>query len=170
MLFAVQNMKKSTHTICRTNGQKLVIRPNMFVVFDVDDENENEINYWKNISVDVLNRCGIRLITDESDIRKIDSSCICNGNNSFEESVSIVDGSVSPMVKDIASITYQSDETEKVEEPDKPECNGDSYTEESLMQMSKEDLFNICENFGIHYKKNNSVKTLVALILGSDKI
>ena len=35
------------------------------------------------------------------------------------------------------------------------------------MKMDKEDLFNICDNFGIKYKRNNSVKTLVGLILES---
>ena len=158
MLFAVQNMKKSTHTICRTNGSKLIIKPNMFVIFDADSE--NEINYWISISKDVLDRCGIRLINDESEIRKIQPSCICDGNDSITDNVSIIDGSVSPIVKDIASITYKSEDTDDI---------GGSYTEEELAQMSKEDLMNICDKLSIHYKKNNSVKTLIALILGSDK-
>ena len=41
------------------------------------------------------------------------------------------------------------------------------YSEQELLNMDKEDLFNICNNFGISYKKNNSVKTLVKLILES---
>lgn len=41
------------------------------------------------------------------------------------------------------------------------------YSEQELLNMDKEDLFNICNNFGISYKKNNSVKTLVKIILES---
>lgn len=41
------------------------------------------------------------------------------------------------------------------------------YSEQELLSMDKEDLFNICNNFGISYKKNNSVKTLVKMILES---
>lgn len=41
------------------------------------------------------------------------------------------------------------------------------YSEQELLNMDKEDLFNICNNFGISYKKNNSVKTLVKMILES---
>jgi hypothetical protein len=37
-------------------------------------------------------------------------------------------------------------------------------------QMTKEDLCLICDNFNIKYRKNSSVKTLVKLILESDKI
>lgn len=166
MLFAIQNMKKVSHTICRPNGIRLSIKPGMFVIFDT--ENDNEITYWLNINPGLLSGYGIRLITNEPDIRKISSSCICDGQENIGDT-SIISGSVSPMVEDIASITYQKSENDEPNE-ESDTYNGGSYTEEELSQMSKEDLFNICDNFNIPYKRNNSVKTLVALILGSDKI
>ena len=39
------------------------------------------------------------------------------------------------------------------------------YTEDQLLSMRKEDLFDLCDNFNIKYKRNNSVKTLVKLLL-----
>lgn len=39
------------------------------------------------------------------------------------------------------------------------------YTEDQLLSMSKEDLFNLCDDLNIKYRKNNSVKTLVKLLL-----
>ena len=39
------------------------------------------------------------------------------------------------------------------------------YTEDQLLGMNKEDLFDLCDDFNIKYRKNNSVKTLVKLLL-----
>ena len=40
-----------------------------------------------------------------------------------------------------------------------------AYTEEELSTMSKTDLQEICDTYGISYKKNNSISTLVGLIM-----
>lgn len=39
------------------------------------------------------------------------------------------------------------------------------YTEDQLLSMSKEDLFDLCDDLNIKYRKNNSVKTLVKMLL-----
>ena len=105
----------------------------------------------------------------------------------YEDS-SIMDSCASPIARQIAMATMQKESTadNKEETVDNTDSDyreddddiksiaGDSdskYTEENLLKLSKEDLFNICDNFNIKYRKNNSVKTLVGLIttyLGSD--
>lgn len=40
-----------------------------------------------------------------------------------------------------------------------------AYTEEELCTMSKEDLQEICDTYSISYRKNNSISTLVNLIM-----
>lgn len=69
-------------------------------------------------------------------------------------------------------VEIQKLETSKDDRIKKPDIVGESnneefYSEQELLNMDKEDLFNICNNFNISYKKNNSVKTLVKLILES---
>ena len=80
-----------------------------------------------------------------------------------------MDGSVSPIAKQIAESVSAKEQF--VETVDETSHDGDKpYTEEQLSQMTKEDLCLICDNFNIKYRKNSSVKTLVKLILESDKI
>ena len=74
----------------------------------------------------------------------------------------MVDGFASPIVEEESKTVIQ--ENTEVKQNDNP------YSEESLLQLDKEDLFNICDNFNIKYKRSNSVKTLVNLILGSGKV
>lgn len=152
MKFAVKNLKDTPHTICRFNGQKVKIQPKEIITVNTDDV--NEYNYWKSLKREQLNLYGLDVILDEDQILK--------ANNSNYVDASIVDGFVSPIAKEIASSTKV-----KVEEEVNTNTSDDTYTEENLMKMDKEDLFNICDNFGIKYKRNNSVKTLVGLILES---
>lgn len=152
MKFAVKNLKDTPHTICRFNGQKVKIQPKEIITVNTDDV--NEYNYWKSLKQEQLNLYGLDVILDEDQILK--------ANNSNYVDASIVDGFVSPIAKEIASSTKV-----KVEEEVNTNTSDDTYTEENLMKMDKEDLFNICDNFGIKYKRNNSVKTLVGLILES---
>lgn len=152
MKFAVKNLKDTPHTICRFNGQKVKIQPKETITVNTDDV--NEYNYWKSLKREQLNLYGLDVILDEDQILK--------ANNSNYVDASIVDGFVSPIAKEIASSTKV-----KVEEEVNTNTSDDTYTEENLMKMDKEDLFNICDNFGIKYKRNNSVKTLVGLILES---
>lgn len=158
MKLAIQNMKSSTHSICRTNGLKLAIPPGKYIIFDTEDE--REFYYWSQLNYSVADRIGIKIISNETDINNIPMELIYIKSNTCD-TVSILDKSVSPVAEQIAKQTFVHDE---------PTKNNGSYTEEELLQMDKEHLMNICDNFGISYKKNNSVKTLVTLILGSDKI
>lgn len=131
MKIVIKNAKDTGHTICRATGQKVHINPKSFVV--IDTEEENEIGYWTNINQYVLDRSGLVVITDDEEIRKIESS--------------------------------KDDEIKKPETTET--SDNEFYSEQDLLNMDKEDLFNICDNFNIQYKKNNSVKTLVKLILES---
>lgn len=156
MRFAVKNLKNTYHTISRTCGTEITIDPESFVIFDTDDD--TEIQFWLNCDGKVLSRCGLQVITRDNDIDSLASSV----GVSIKKDVSVVDGFASPMVEQemkLATIKEVS-ETDKTPE----------YTEEGLSKLDKEDLFNICDNFGIKYKRSNSVKTLVNLILGSGKV
>lgn len=166
MRFAIKNIKKNNHTICRTTGQTLTIEPKSFIIFDTD--NQREIDYWTKLDVNIQKRCGLEVVTDEKVIRFLERQIKQKPTKTKPEEreytdVSIMDNSVSPIAQQIANSYIKSEE--KVEQETESE-----YTKEYLSELSKEDLFNICENFGIKYRRNSSVKTLVSLILGSDKV
>lgn len=152
MKVAVKNIRNSNHTICRVNGEKLLINPRGFVVFDVDSERETA--YWTAMSNRDTSSYGLEIITDTSKIYELESGAF---NNS-----SIVDNFVSPIAREIAETTKVSKPDTGCEEIDN---TNQEFTEEKLLQMDKEDLFNLCDNFSIKYKRNNSVKTLVKLLV-----
>lgn len=70
---------------------------------------------------------------------------------------------------DVEIQELESKSKEDTQQDDESVCTQKDgfYSEQELLSMDKEDLFNICNNFGISYKKNNSVKTLVKMILES---
>jgi len=156
MKIAVRNLKNSHHTISRINGQVINIEPNSFIILDTDDE--AEVQYWLNCDKKVLKRCGLSVVTDDRQINSLASSV----GVSIKKDVSVVDGFASPIVEEESKTVIK--ESTNVEQTDNP------YSEESLLKMDKEDLFNLCDNFNIKYKRSNSVKTLVNLILGSGKV
>lgn len=150
MRFAIKNLKNNYHTISRLNGSTISIEPNSFVVIDTDDD--TEIQYWLNCNKQILKKSGLSVITNDKEI----DSLALNKGISIRKDISVVDGFASPVVEQ--------------EMKDNKPVNTDNYSQEHLLSMDKEDLFNICENFGIKYKRSNSVKTLVNLILGSGKL
>lgn len=160
MKFAIINLKNSSHTICRTTGQQIVIKPKSHVILNTDDDRETL--YWQNLDVGVAQRCGIRVVCDPDSSFESDDT-VYNDRKMVYTDVSIVDGSVSPIAKSIVDNNFstKSAETNHLDSP---------YNEQQLSQMDKEDLILICDNFNIKYRKNSSVKTLVKLILESDKI
>ena len=151
MRFSVTNLKDSSHTICRTNGSKITIQPKSFVILDTD--NESEINYWRNVDKNILKKCGLDVITSDKDIDSLQYE-----NSNVVKDVSVIDGFASPMAEQTFSESQENSPDSK------------NYSEENLLKLPKEDLFNICDNFNIKYKRSNSVKTLVNLILGSGKV
>lgn len=168
MRFAIKNLKKNSHTICRTTGQSLTIEGKSFIIFDTD--NQREVDYWTNLNKDVQKRCGIEVVTDEKTIHFLEKQIKKKPNIAPKEELeytdlSILDNSVSPIAQQIVEEHGVGPKNTKPE----TESNN-SYTKENLSKLAKEDLLNICENFGIKYRRNSSVKTLVDLILGSDKI
>lgn len=165
MKIGIKNNNTFIHTVCRISGQKIYIQPKSYIIIDTD--NDQEINYWKNLKPDVAKSVGIEVVIDN--IKKLtasgdDTIHTESTNDSENINVSIVDNFVSPVAKQIAESIMPKRNTENVSEA--KEDNG-FYTKEQLLQMPKEDLFNICDNFNINYRKNNSVKTLVNLILES---
>lgn len=152
MRFAVKNIKDTKHMICRFSGSKVILQPGEIQIFDTEDE--KEFNYWNDLPDAKLQMYGLEVITDEAQIEK----------SSATHDTSIVDGFVSPIAREIAESTLKSEEQVI---PSSTSSDNNEYTEESLSQMSKEELFAICDERGIKYKRNNSVKTLVGLILES---
>lgn len=152
MKIGIKNNKTESHTICSAaTGARFIITPGNYIIIDTDSE--REINYWTNLKPEVLHRVGLTVYTEDT----LDQLTSCP--------------SISYTVQD-----NQSEQTsfiggmKEVPEPqatETPDTQGHGFTEEGLLQMEKEDLFSICDNFGIKYKRNNSKKTLVSLILGS---
>lgn len=137
MKITVYNKKSESHLISKTNGVLLNIQPFDSVSFITSDD--NEINYWRRIQPTSLDRYGLDIEFDDG---------------IWEEGVSFLnpDSCVSTVPKVDKEQPIVTEQTT-------------GYTEESLMQMDKEDLLNICKNFDIPAKRNNSVKTLVSLIM-----
>ena len=153
MRIGIVNNNNHTHTVCRTNGTKINISAKSFVIIDTDVE--QEINYWTNLSKTITDKIGISVLTNESDILSLELNKHTFSNDMKYTDVSVVGDSVSPIAKEIAEST-------------KKQLSDDYfYTKEELLQMDKEDLFNLCDNFNIKYRKNSSVKTLANLILES---
>ena len=174
MKFAIKNLKSVPHNICRTTGQKLEIPPNDFIIFDTD--NEREIGYWTSLKDSIRDTLGIQVITSVHELKRLEAQIKLNvskNENSVEYTdISIVDGSISPIAKQIADSANSTTNNEPIEpDADTTETYGDKpYTEEQLLQMDKEDLALICDNFNIKYRKNSSVKTLVRLIMECDAL
>lgn len=176
MKIAIVNTKNSNHTICTLSGQKIIIPPRDFTVLTLEED--RDILFWTGLDKQNVEKYGLRIVTNTADIIKLELS-----KNSGAFDTSIVDGFVSPVAKSIASVTSKkstntdtiineiSDTKDSVDvntaDPDNAENknNNVEYTEEMLSSMDKEDLINLCDNFNIKYKKNNSVKTLVKLLL-----
>lgn len=156
MKFIIKNLKNVPHTICREFGVLVDIPANSYIL--IDTESEREISVWKKMSQEKLQSYGIEVIFNEQEVMKI----ISNNGSSITTDASIIDGFVSPIAREIASVTSSTSN-----EPDtlgNIEESKDGYNEEDLLSMDKEDLFNICDNFNVKYKRNNSVKTLVKLL------
>lgn len=98
--------------------------------------NDNEINYWRALTPEALQKYELGVAFD---------------NEVWND---VID-SMNSCVSDVYEVEEQPITTKQTQ----------GYTEEYLMSLDKEDLFNICKNFDIPYKRNNSVKTLVKLIL-----
>ena len=166
----IENLKRSNHTICRITGSTISIDPLDFVI--IDTENETEYQYWSNLSPQIASRCGLKIITDEDAIEqmelriKSESDVATITSKRDYSDVSIIGDSVSPIAKQIVEDANLSPKAEENME----QSSESSYTEENLLKLSKEDLFNVCDKLDIKYRRNSSVKTLVSLILGSDKI
>lgn len=179
MKIAVVNTKRSNHTICTLTGQRIIIKPRDFVILTLEEE--RDISFWTGLKQQNVEKYGIKIVVDEAEIYKLECG---KGISTFDSS--IVDGFVSPVARDIASITSKksTDKTitnnTKLDNSDTSnsdtvddivadntisENSSPEYTEEMLSQMDKEDLMNLCDNFNIKYKKNNSAKTLVKLLL-----
>lgn len=150
MKIAVKNLNNSNHTICRISGERITISPKGFIIFDVEDE--REISYWEKMSNSDTQKYGLDVIVETSKINELESGVF--------NSSSVVDNFVSPIAKEIASSTAKP----KSDTGNDSNSNQD-FTEENLLKLAKEDLFNICDNFNIKYKKSNSVKTLVKLLI-----
>ena len=156
MKLAIVNLKDTDHTICLATGQRVVIGPKKYHLVD-SSESERDYSIWFNMSPENVARYGLKVVTDEIEICGLDSGT----SDTDYKDVSIVDGFVSPVAKEIAdSVKVKPEKTET----DKPDDTG-SFKESELLEMDKEDLFNLCDNFNIKYKKNNSVKTLVNLLI-----
>jgi hypothetical protein len=183
----IQNNNNSIHTICRTTGEKLNINPKSYIVLDTD--NEQEIHYWTNLNKNVADRIGLTIALNRQSLMNSATNSISNCNNYNNKeytNVSVFDNNASPIARQIAeSILHSnknnsnntniSDTQSNSLSPDNTNNNsntienGGFYSEEQLLEMDKEDLMNLCNNFDIKYRKNSTVKTLVNLLLNNIK-
>lgn len=165
MRIRVYNNNRSSHMISKTNGQRIMIYPKSYI--DIETDDDREIRYWEKM-VDVApDKYGLTITVSESD-----------------SIVSVADGFVSPYTKKMAEQVFNQEQktdndpvtdsvqssvadvetSSSVQENLDPEYTG-FYSEEELLAMDKEDLYNLCNNFNIPFRKNASVKTLVSKIL-----
>lgn len=135
MKITVFNHNKTPYTISKTNGTRLTIQPLGSVTFITDDE--REMDYWSGLTPKYFKKYGLSVEFDSEIWHEVSATNSCVSECSYEEEV--------------------------IEQEQGVQTNG--YTEEQLLKMDKEDLFNICKNFDIPFKRNNSVKTLVKMIL-----
>lgn len=167
MEIVILNKRNTEHCICRLTGEQINIKPNGFYILNTQDD--REINYWLHLNNNVLNRCGLEISINDEYIKNLKRTDQNTGAKAPTD-VSIVDNGLSPMVQELAKITYaKGDEMEEdvsvsdtITSTTEPE-----FTEEELLNKSKEELCQLCDNFNISYRKNASVKTLVNLIIGS---
>ena len=167
MRIAIKNNNNYIHTVCRTNGSKMRIEPNKFIVIDTDSD--YEIRYWTSLKPENVEKIGISVFVNETDIQRLEAGEYTNFNGRIYTDVSSIGNSVSPIAKEIAQDVEPITENVETTISEKKESIPENYfySKEELLQMDKEDLMNICNNFNIKYKRNNSVKTLVNLILES---
>lgn len=145
MKIIIQNRKTTPHVMCTVeNFTRIIIPPNSYITLDTD--NEREIDYWTNLKPSYLSSVGLAVGIDSIPIES-------NVVSDVSESDSTHNDKVTTDVKSAEFVEHES-----------------GYDEKSLSQMEKEDLFVICDNFGIKYKKNNSKQTLVKLILESGMV
>ena len=155
MKIGIRNNKEVSHTICSVqSGARFIITPHNYIIIDTD--NEREINYWINLKPELLNKIGISVFK-EDEINQLQSSqCqpIYYSVQDICENINL--GSI---VHDIPEQPEQPNNKSQAEQEP-------ALTEESLLQMEKDDLFIICDKLNIKYRKNNSKQTLINLILG----
>lgn len=152
MNIQIKNTKDTPHTICTVeSGTRLVIPPKSYIEIDTDDD--REVGYWSCLKPSYLARIGLAISIDG----------IPTATETVTETYSVVPNpviEVDPVTTDTEINTKQSDELE----------HEAGYSRDELSQMEREDLFNICDNFNIKYKKNNSKNTLIDLILNSGMV
>lgn len=99
-------------------------------------DDDREMEYWTSKPKEYFNKYGLAVEFDSEIWQEVSATNSCVSEYSYEQAV--------------------------VEQKQDVQIG---YTEEQLLKMDKEDLFNICKNFDIPFKRNNSVKTLVKMIL-----
>ena len=99
-------------------------------------DDDREMEYWSSRTPEYLNKYGLAVKFDSEIWQEVSATNSCVSEYSYEQIV---------------------------EQEQDVQTSG--YTEDQLLKMDKEDLFNICKNFDIPFKRNNSVKTLVKMIL-----
>lgn len=99
-------------------------------------DDDREMEYWTSRPKEYFNKYGLAVEFDSEIWQEVSATNSCVSEYSYEQAV--------------------------VEQKQDVQIG---YTEEQLLKMDKEDLFNICKNFDIPFKRNNSVKTLVKMIL-----
>ncbi len=156
MRIAIVNHKNFDHVICTMRGEKISIKKNDYIIMETDDDN-GESDYWIGLSENVLNKYGIEVVFDEISIDNLISTHeTSNYYNKSQSNVSVIDGSESPIIKEMQRKLLKSDDAQMI-----------NYTEDELLNMSKDDLMEILDINNIKYRKNNTIKTLARLILES---
>lgn len=99
-------------------------------------DDDREMEYWSSRTPEYLNKYGLAVEFDSEIWQEVSATNSCVSEYGYEQIVG-----------------------------QEQDVQTSGYTEDQLLKMDKEDLFNICKNFDIPFKRNNSVKTLVKMIL-----
>ena len=197
MTILVQNLTNETKQICRFGGTKLFILPNNFITFNCTNSAESSfwskqsiVDNSKNGIKVIIDISEINTLTKLRNAGKLPTTGkvtkeveVVKKTETVEEPVKTVEKVVETPVEitevenevDIPVFTEEvisEPITETLEEVQDTIINEEvvdttEITEEYLQTLTKEQLQDLATEKGISFKKNNSVNTLISLILSN---
>lgn len=183
MTILIQNLTvNEIKYVYRFNGSKLHIGPQDFICFE--SFNTEEIMYWSKQASESSDSKELRVVLDTRLIKSL-QKLKANGLYNHKPTISVITESPIDSEEDnLSSITNSDTESEEIisnnseeimvedntVEPKEVEIDTTiNYTQEYLDTLTKDDIKQILEERNIPYKNNNSLKTLIALILNDQE-
>lgn len=183
MTILIQNLTANEiKYVYRFNGSKLHIGPQDFICFE--SFNTEEIMYWSKQASKSSNNKELRVVLDTRLIKSL-QKLKANGLYNHKPVTPVIPESPVDSEEDsLLTITNVDTESEKIisdnsediivedDTVESKEVKIDTtikYTQEYLDTLTKDDIKQILEERNIPYKNNNSLKTLIALILNDQE-